>query len=51
MTAPQLNVYHSAIKSLQTVTPAGTRIIFINGVYYAHRQEEIDFLEIGRAHV
>ena len=45
MTAPQLNVYHSATKSLQTVTPAGTRIVFINGVYYTHRQEEIDFLD------
>lgn len=45
MTMPQLHVFHSAIKSMQSVTGSGRKIVFVNGVFYTKNQEEIEFLQ------
>lgn len=40
----KLHVFFSTIKSMQTVTTSGGRILFVNGTYYTKDEEEIQFL-------
>jgi hypothetical protein len=41
---PKLHVFFSTIKSMQTITPSGGRILFVSGTYYTKDEEEIQFL-------
>lgn len=39
-----LHVFHSNIPSMQVVTTQGKALVFVNGMYYAKEEEEIQFL-------
>ena len=42
---PRLHVFHSTTKYMQTVTPTGRKVLFVNGIFYTKHPEEIEFLQ------
>ena len=40
-----LHVFHSTIPSMQVVTPRGKALVFVNGMFYAKDEEDVEFLQ------